>query len=64
MVHIAFEIEAEEYEEAKELLGQNNIQVEKEIAWENDIKSKSIYFRDPAGNLIEFVTRNHWSVLD
>ena len=64
MVHIAFEIEAEEYEEAKDLLGQNNIQVEKEITWENDIKSKSIYFRDPAGNLIEFVTRNHWPVLD
>ena len=64
MVHIAFEIEAEEYEEAKELLAQNNIQVEKEIAWENDIKSKSIYFRDPAGNLAEFITRNHWRVID
>ena len=60
MVHIAFEIEAEEYEKAKELLAENNIQVEKEIAWENDIKSKSIYFRDPAGNLVEFITRNHW----
>jgi hypothetical protein len=32
MVHIAFEIEAEEYEKAKELLVDNNIQVEKEIA--------------------------------
>ena len=30
MVHIAFEIEAEEYEKAKELLAENNIQVEKE----------------------------------
>ena len=64
MVHIAFEIEAEEYEEAKELLVEKNIQVEKEIVWENDIKSRSIYFRDPAGNLVEFITRNYWPVID
>jgi catechol-2,3-dioxygenase len=59
-------IEAEAYEKAKELLAANNIQVEKEIAWgkKNDIKSKSIYFRDPAGNLVEFITRNHWRVTD
>ena len=64
MVHIAFKIEAEEYEEAKELLVEKNIQVEKEIVWENDIKSRSIYFRDPAGNLVEFITRNYWPVID
>jgi catechol 2,3-dioxygenase-like lactoylglutathione lyase family enzyme len=64
MVHIAFEIEAEEYEEAKGLLANNNIQIEKEIAWENDLKSRSIYFRDPAGNLVEFITRNFWPVID
>ncbi|MGG6460365.1 MAG: VOC family protein [Candidatus Eiseniibacteriota bacterium] len=64
MVHIAFEIEAAEYGEAKKLLTENGIQVEKEMAWENDIKSKSIYFRDPAGNLVEFITRNYWHVID
>ena len=64
MIHFAFEIEAEEYDEAKELLAQNNIQVEKEVAWGNDIKSRSIYFRDPATNLVEFITRNHWRVID
>jgi catechol 2,3-dioxygenase-like lactoylglutathione lyase family enzyme len=64
MVHIAFEIEAEEYEDAKGLLANNNIQIEKEIAWENDLKSRSIYFRDPAGNLVEFITRNYWPVID
>jgi catechol-2,3-dioxygenase len=64
VIHIAFEIEAEEYEKSKELLVENNIQVEKEIAWENDIKSRSIYFRDPVGNLVEFITRNHWDVID
>ena len=64
MVHIAFEIEAEEYGVAKELLKENNIQIEKEIAWENNIKSRSIYFRDPDGNLVEFITRNYWDVND
>ena len=64
MVHIAFEIDGAEYGKAKKLLKDNSIQVEKEIAWENDIKSKSIYFRDPAGNLVEFITRNYWHVID
>ena len=64
MVHIAFEIESGEYENAKKLLVESNIQVEKEIVWENNIKSRSIYFRDPAGNLVEFITKNYWVVLD
>ena len=64
MVHIAFEIEAEEYGVAKKLLKESNIQIEKEIAWENNIKSRSIYFRDPDGNLVEFITRNYWDVND
>jgi catechol 2,3-dioxygenase-like lactoylglutathione lyase family enzyme len=64
MVHIAFEIESDEYEQAKVLLEKNNIHIDKEIAWENNIKSKSIYFRDPSGNLVEFITRNYWEVND
>ena len=64
MVHIAFEIGSDEYEEAKDLLEKNYIQIEKEVTWENDIKSRSIYFRDPAGNLVEFITRNFWDVID
>jgi catechol 2,3-dioxygenase-like lactoylglutathione lyase family enzyme len=64
MVHIAFEIEIEDYEKAKRLLGENEIKVEKEIIWKNSIKSRSIYFRDPAGNLLEFITRNHWNVVE
>jgi len=64
MVHIAFEIESDEYEQAKDLLTKNNIHIEKEVAWENNIKSRSIYFRDPSGNLVEFITRNYWGVND
>jgi len=64
MVHVAFEIESDEYEAAKDLLEKNNIQIEKEIVWKNDNRSKSIYFRDPSGNLVEFITRNYWLVSD
>jgi catechol 2,3-dioxygenase-like lactoylglutathione lyase family enzyme len=63
MVHFAIEIEPEEYRKAKILLEENNIQIEKEIAWKNYFKSRSIYFRD-AGNLVEFIPRNHWNVID
>ena len=64
MVHIAFEIGSEEFENAKKLLVESNIQIEKEIEWMNSIKSRSIYFRDPAGNLVEFITKNYWGVID
>ena len=64
MVHIAFEIGADEYEKAKKVLSENNIRVENETVWENEIKSRSIYFRDSAGNLLEFITRNYWGVID
>jgi catechol 2,3-dioxygenase-like lactoylglutathione lyase family enzyme len=64
MVHVAFEIGSGEYEKAKKLLVDSNIQVEKEIEWKNSIKSRSVYFRDPAGNLVEFITKNYWGVKD
>lgn len=64
MVHIALEIEPKEYEKAKDLLTKNDIDVEKEIEWGNEIKSRSIYFRDPAGNLVEFITKGHWPAND
>ena len=64
IVHIALEIEPNEYEIAKDLLIKNDIDVEKEIEWGNEIKSRSIYFRDPAGNLVEFITKGHWSAND
>jgi catechol-2,3-dioxygenase len=41
-----------------------NIEIEKMVTWGNDLKSRSIYFRDPAGNLIELITKNHWPILD
>ena len=44
MVHVALEIEDTEYDNAKQLLSEKNIQVEKMVTWSNDLKSRSIYF--------------------
>lgn len=64
VIHIAFEIDSGEYDTAKKILIESNIQIEKEIEWGNRIGSKSLYFRDPAGNLVEFVTKNYWELVD
>ena len=64
VIHIAFEIDSGEYDTAKKILIESNVQIEKEIEWGNRIGSKSIYFRDPAGNLVEFITKNYWELID
>jgi catechol-2,3-dioxygenase len=62
MVHFALEIEKEDYENSKNMLNQYKIEIEKEIIWKEG--TKSLYFRDPIGNLIEFITRDSWPVED
>ena len=62
IIHFALEIEKEDYENSKTILSQNNIEIEKEITWKEG--TKSIYFRDPTGNLVEFITRHTWPVED
>ena len=62
IVHFALEIEKEDYENSKNMLNQNKIEIEKEITWKKG--TKSIYFRIPVGNLVEFITRNSWPVED
>jgi catechol 2,3-dioxygenase-like lactoylglutathione lyase family enzyme len=61
-IHVALEIEKDDYENSKKMLTDVNIDIEKEMAWDNG--SGSIYFRDPAGNLVEFVTKGNWPVED
>ena len=59
IIHFALEIQKEDYEKWKDTLQNNKINIEKEI----ELKySKSIYFHDPAGNLVEFITNNAWPV--
>jgi catechol-2,3-dioxygenase len=59
-LHFAMEIEQQEYQVSKQILVSNNIEIEKEVSWNNDVKS--IYFRDPAGNLVELITPGGWPV--
>lgn len=61
IIHIAFEIKKDDYEKCKYLLEKNKINIEKEIEFGNN---KSIYFRDPVGNLVELITANAWPVDD
>ena len=61
IIHIAFEIKKDDYEKCKYLLEKNKINIEKEIELGNN---KSIYFRDPVGNLVELITANAWPVDD
>jgi catechol-2,3-dioxygenase len=49
--------------DSKNALMQNNVNIEKEMDWDKE-GSKSIYFRDPAGNLVEFITKGNWPVED
>ena len=59
-LHFAMEIEEHEYHANKQLLIDNNIAIEKEVNWNSH--AKSIYFRDPAGNLVELITPGGWPV--
>jgi catechol-2,3-dioxygenase len=62
IIHFALEIEKDDYENSKNVLNQNKIEIEKEITWKKE--TKSMYFRDPVGNLVEFITRDSWPVED
>lgn len=38
----------------------NGVDIEIEVGWKE--KSRSLYFRDPAGNLVELITPGEWPV--
>jgi catechol-2,3-dioxygenase len=59
-IHFAMEIREHDYQSWKELLAKNRIVVEKEVDWEG--RSRSLYFRDPTGNLVELMTPGAWPV--
>jgi hypothetical protein len=44
----------------REHLERNGIAIQKEVYWNS--KLKSLYFRDPAGNLVELITSGAWPV--
>jgi catechol-2,3-dioxygenase len=54
------EMEEHDYNSWKELLAKNKIAIEREVDWKR--RSRSLYFRDPAGNLVELITPGEWPV--
>lgn len=57
--HLAFVVEKGQLEDWAEYLVSQNVEIESRISWGNE--AHSIYFRDPAGNSLEFATRELWS---
>ena len=60
IIHFALEIEKQNYDNAKYMLNEKNIKIQKEVIWQKG--TNSIYFRDPAGNLVEIITQGSWPV--
>ena len=60
--HFALEVEsAADVEAWKRHLAEQRVTIEKETEWgQPDLRS--IYFRDPAGNSVEIITRGVWPV--
>ena len=57
--HVAFAVEHDDMTEWRDVLSSGGVAIEQEITWPNG--ACSIYFRDPAGNSVELVTRELWS---
>ena len=56
--HIAFAVKPEDLAAWREQLRQAAIPIEREVEWEEG--GHSIYFRDPAGNLVELAPPTIW----
>jgi catechol 2,3-dioxygenase-like lactoylglutathione lyase family enzyme len=58
--HFALGIPTESLDDWKNRLESAGVEIEKEAEWPKG--GKSIYFRDPAGNSVELVTRGLWGL--
>ena len=58
--HFALGIVADSLALWRQSLEQRGVTIEKEVTWPSG--AKSIYFRDPAGNLVELVTPGVWGL--
>lgn len=57
--HICWAVEREELAGWRSKLESSGVEIEHEETWENG--ARSIYFRDPAGNSLEFATPLLWA---
>ncbi len=56
--HIAFEVSAEKYPNAKSILVKKGIKITHEQDWKDGLKS--FYFEDPFGHVLEIVPMGIW----
>jgi len=57
-IHLAFEVQKENYEQAKKEIQLKGIKIEHEHTWPGGFKS--FYFRDPDDHLLEIVQIGMW----
>ena len=58
--HFALGIEAEAFDDWRKLLQGHGVTIEKAVEWPRG--GKSLYFRDPAGNLVELIIPGVWGL--
>ncbi len=58
--HLAFSIPDSDFAGWREHLIKNGVAIETEVDWDHK-GTHSIYFRDPSGNSLEFISDRHWS---
>jgi catechol 2,3-dioxygenase-like lactoylglutathione lyase family enzyme len=58
--HFALGVPMDSFELWKQHLSDCGVEIEKKVEWPRG--GKSLYFRDPAGNSVEFVTRGLWGL--
>lgn len=58
--HFAFAISAEDVEPWKAKLETEGVTIESVVTWPRG--AKSIYFRDPDGNLVELISPGFWAI--
>lgn len=56
--HVAFQTTHQELDDWSRHLTRNGIEIEEVVEWEGG--ARSLYFRDPAGNLLELATPDLW----
>lgn len=58
--HVAFRANEDEIEHWKQRLGEHGVEIESDVVWPEG--GRSIFFRDPAGNCLEFTTPRTWGL--
>lgn len=57
--HLAFEVSPKDYDLWKKYLADKKAKIVEEVVWKKP-DYRSIYFRDPSGNLLEIATSGIW----